>query len=169
MTGLAYYLDKDVELASHVGRRLNALQISDCGSYLETLLDRCSGTDELDELTTSLTNGETFFFRHQELFDALGQHVIPEMIQRNRGQRRLRIWSAGMRQRRRALFAVHPFAARFRAPSFSDWDVAIVGTDVNRQFLAQGERGEFSEWSLRSMSADLQAVVLSSIRKSLDD
>ena len=77
MTGLAYYQDKDVELASHIERRLKTLRIAECGGYLDVLLDRRTAAAELDELATSLTNGETFFFRHQELFDALREQVIP--------------------------------------------------------------------------------------------
>jgi chemotaxis protein methyltransferase CheR len=156
MTGLAYYLDKDVELASHVGRRLDALGIADCGSYLEMLLGPCSGPAELDELTTSLTNGETFFFRHQELFDALGRQVIPEIIERNRDQRRLRIWSAGCANGAEP-YSLSILLERAFGPQLAGWDVTIVGTDINRDFLVQAQRGEFSDWSLRSMADDLQA------------
>jgi chemotaxis protein methyltransferase CheR len=60
-TGLAYYLDKDVELASHVGRRLAALEIADCSAYLTLLRDGPAGEAEHDALTDGLTIGETFF------------------------------------------------------------------------------------------------------------
>src|SRR5262245_30914425 len=48
-------------------------------------------------LLQSLTIGETYFFRNQAHFDALRNHILPEMIARKRelNQRWLRIWSAG--------------------------------------------------------------------------
>ncbi|HEY5313669.1 MAG TPA: protein-glutamate O-methyltransferase CheR [Pirellulales bacterium] len=156
MTGLAYYLDKDIELASHIEHRLETRQISECGSYLEMLLGQSSGPAELDALIASLTNGETFFFRHQELFDALAGQVIPELIDRNRSRRQLRIWSAGCANGAEP-YSLSILLEREFGPQLVGWDITIVGTDINRDFLLQGERGEFSEWSLRSIGDDLQA------------
>lgn len=94
-TGLAYYSDKDVELAAQIARRMAALRITDCRAYLHRLIEGPSGDAELDTLAASLTIGETFFFRHQEFFDALRERVLPELIERKAKHRRLRIWSAG--------------------------------------------------------------------------
>ena len=111
VTGLAYYRDKDIELAAHLARRLDALQVPDCSAYLDLLGDGRVGEAELDTFTDSLTIGETFFFRHEELFDALRDHVFPELIQRNRQHRRLRIWRRRLRHRCGTVFAGHSLAA----------------------------------------------------------
>lgn len=157
MTGLAYYLDKDAEFALDAGRRLEATGLSDWAGYLELLLDPRSGPAELEELTVSLTNGETFFFRHQELFDALREQVIPEMIARRRTEQRLRIWSAGCANGAEP-YSLSILLQREFGAQLAGWDVTILGTDINRKFLAQGQRGEFGDWSLRSMDASLRAA-----------
>ena len=59
------------------------------------LRDGPKGETELDALIEDLTIGETFFFRHVEVFDALRDRVFPDVIARNRESRRLRVWSAG--------------------------------------------------------------------------
>ncbi|HEX3727648.1 MAG TPA: CheR family methyltransferase [Pirellulales bacterium] len=156
-TGLAYYLDKDAELAVHIGRRLAALSINSCHAYRNQLIDSEAGAVELDALTANLTIGETFFFRHHECFDALRDRVLPELIERNRSCRRLRIWSAG------CAIGAEPYSLaillrhHFALP-LANWDVSIVGTDINREFLAQAERGEFSDWTLRAMSDELKTA-----------
>jgi chemotaxis protein methyltransferase CheR len=155
-TGLAYYADKDVELATQIARRLTALRIDDCQQYLDWLTQGPSGTAELDSLAASLTIGETFFFRHQEFFDALRGHVIPRLINQNRRRPRLRIWSAG------CAIGAEPYSVsillrREFATELADWDVSILGTDINRKFLAQAERGEFGDWALRSVPDELRA------------
>jgi chemotaxis protein methyltransferase CheR len=94
-TGLAYYSDKDPDLAARISRRLSKVLLRDCDSYLNLLTDHEKGQAELDELIADLTIGETYFFRYREQFDALRATVLPDIIARNRTARRLRIWSAG--------------------------------------------------------------------------
>jgi chemotaxis protein methyltransferase CheR len=154
-TGLAYYWDKDVELASHIGQRLEALEIADCGTYLALLRDVPAGRAELDAITASLTIGETFFFRHQELFDALHDQVLPDLIDRGRQRRQLRIWSAGCATGAEA-YSLAIMLRRDFGLQLTDWDVRIWGTDINRDFLSQAQHGEFGEWSLRSTPDDLK-------------
>jgi chemotaxis protein methyltransferase CheR len=154
-TGLAYYGDKDVELASHIAQRLAALEIADCRTYLALLRDPLAGETELDAITASLTIGETFFFRHQEMFDTLRDRVLPDLIGRARSRRQLRIWSAGCATGAEA-YSLAIMLRRDFGNELADWDVRIWGTDINRDFLLQAQRGEFGEWSLRSMSDDFK-------------
>ncbi|MBV9121867.1 MAG: protein-glutamate O-methyltransferase CheR, partial [Planctomycetes bacterium] len=49
-TGLAYYTDKDSELATRVSQRLAELGLRDCGSYLALLKEGPRGETELDRL-----------------------------------------------------------------------------------------------------------------------
>jgi len=70
-TGLAYYIDKDEQLAGHLARRMAGLKLPDCASYAQLLQSEGIDGPELDKLIAMLTIGETFFFRHHEAFDAL--------------------------------------------------------------------------------------------------
>ena len=50
---------------------------------------------QLHTLASHLTVGETYFFRERKTFEALAQHVLPELIRCRRGrEQRLRLWSA---------------------------------------------------------------------------
>src|SRR5260370_34985864 len=79
-TGLAYYADKDSDLARRVGRRFSTLGVQDCASYLDTLSDPLRGPSERDQLIAEITIGETNFFRHQEHFNALHDVRLPNFI-----------------------------------------------------------------------------------------
>lgn len=155
VTGLAYYAHKDEELTTHLTRRLEASGTADCGEYL-TLLHGDGGETELDVLITDLTIGETSFFRHSEQFDALRQVVLPDLIDRNRSQRRLRIWSAGCATGAEP-YSLAILLKRELGKLLADWDVTILGTDINRHFLAQAQRGEFVDWAFRSAPEDLRS------------
>ena len=154
-TGLAYYENKDADLAERIAPRLAHLSMNDCDAYLSLLRDRDAGEAERQALVGLLTIGETYFFRHMEQFDALRDVVFPDLIQRNQATRTLRIWSAGCAIGAEpysiAILLKQHFAARI-----AGWNVQILGTDINRMFLARAERGEFDERALRSTSDEFK-------------
>jgi chemotaxis protein methyltransferase CheR len=156
-TGLAYYLDKDVELAEKIANRLEALNMSGCSAYLALLKDGQDGEAELDELVTDLTIGETYFFRHEEQFEALRQTILPDIIRRNASRRQIRIWSAGCATGAET-YSISILLHREFAAELAGWDVSIVGTDINRKFLAQAREGQFGDWTLRGTGEEIKSA-----------
>lgn len=154
-TGMAFYLDKDEDLARIVQARMEECGRAGCASYLDLLQDPVSGKEEMDSLVAELTIGETYFFRHKEQFDALRETILPEVIARNQSARRLRIWSAGCATGPEpysiAILLKREFGVRIRG-----WDVSIIGTDINQKFLARAREGRYDEWAFRTMPDDIR-------------
>jgi chemotaxis protein methyltransferase CheR len=148
-TGLAYYSDKDADLAGRIRRRFSKIGLHDCNSYLDFLTNGEKGQTELDELIAELTIGETYFFRYREQFEALRTTVFPEIIARNQASRRLHVWSAGCATGAEA-YSVAILLNRELSQQIDGWDVSIVGTDINRAFLGRAREGKFEEWAFRS-------------------
>jgi len=153
-TGLRYYEGKDEDFATRLARRFTALGVSTCAAYLGRLeKDLRAGSDkpsELNALIGELTIGETYFFRQREHFDLLRTTIVPDLLERNRESRQLRIWSAG------CAIGAEPYSvAMVLWPEFAaqlaGWDVLLLGTDINVDFLAQAREGEFSRWHLRDL------------------
>lgn len=154
-TGLAYYRDRDDDLCSCTGRRLAELDLPDYASYMGLICDGEAGARELDKLIAQLTIGETFFFRHREMFDALRDTVFPDAIRRNQSSRQLRIWSAG------CSFGAEPYSLsillrRELAQLVAGWNISILATDINRDFLERAREGCFEEWAFRGVPEDLK-------------
>jgi chemotaxis protein methyltransferase CheR len=147
-TGLEYYTGRTDSFAEQVAHRLCDLGLTDCDEYLELLHDGKAGETELDNLIVRLTVGETHFFRHRELFDGLRDAALPEILNRNRESKRLRIWSAGCSTGAEA-YSLSILLRREMPFSLDDWDVSIVGTDINRPFLSQASTGQYEEWAFR--------------------
>lgn len=156
-TGLAYYLDKDLALAEKIHKRLGALKIPNCSDYLSLLRNGHAGEAELDELVTDLTIGETYFFRLEEQFEALRRTILPDIIRRNAARRQLRIWSAGCATGAEA-YSISIMLRREFAGQLAGWDVSVLGTDINRKFLAQAREGRFGDWALRSTDDETKAL-----------
>jgi chemotaxis protein methyltransferase CheR len=154
-TGLSYYSDKDADLVRRVGRRLSMTGVTDCASYLDILRDPLRGPAEQDALIAEVTIGETYFFRHREHFDALRDLVLPDLLARNRVNRRLRIWCAGCADGPEP-YSLAILLKREMALQFLGWEVTILGTDIHRGCLARAREGRFEEWALRATPGEMK-------------
>jgi len=164
-TGLAYYVDKDAQLADNIAKRITQLGLPGCAAYLRLLLaDELDGV-ELDKLIALLTIGETFFFRHHEAFDALRDVVFPDLIRRNQSIRKLRIWSAG------CSIGAEPYSIaillkRDLAHLLLGWDITIIATDINRDFLDRARAGKYEDWAFRSVPEEIKTACFGRTGKS---
>ncbi|TDU71344.1 chemotaxis protein methyltransferase CheR [Prosthecobacter fusiformis] len=147
-TGLSYYKDKNEDLILALER-----VFAQGGSMppATVLLQRLrSDQSVLDALVEQLTIGETFFFRHLEMFHAMRDVVFPDLLRRKAHTRSLRIWCAG------CSIGAEPYSIAillrdFLGSAYEDWSVHILGTDINRKFLRMAEAGSYEPWSLRGV------------------
>src|SRR5262245_54755292 len=148
-TGLWYYADKDEDFASRIERRFHTVGIRRCAEYLRLLHNEPDGSREMDDLVGELTIGETYFFRQVEHFHILRDRILPELIKRNSQTRRLRIWSAG------CATGAEPYSVAILleldfADQIAGWDIAIIGTDINSEFLARARAARYAQWAFRT-------------------
>jgi chemotaxis protein methyltransferase CheR len=120
----------------------------DLGEYYRLLQWARTDSEPWDDLIGAITVGETYFFRNPPHFDALRQHILPDLIARHWDDRRLRIWSAG------CATGEEPYSIaillRQLLPDIVNWDVFILATDINKQCLQQARQGRYHEWSFRN-------------------
>jgi len=154
-TGLSYYSDKNEDLAERLARRMGALHAPDCERYLRMLESGVAGAQEMDRLVGELTIGETYFFRQVEHFDVLRSTIIPELLEQNGESRRICIWSAGCATGEEpysiAIMLEREFAGRLEG-----WEVAILATDINTEFLARARAAGYSEWAFRATPREIR-------------
>ncbi len=105
---------------------------------------------QLEVLASYLTVGETYFFRDKRSFDILRDQILPDLISARRQTGRiLRIWSAG------CATGEEPYSMaillRSLLPDFQEWNISIIGTDINPAFLRKAAKGIYGEWSFRDV------------------
>ncbi len=149
-TGHFYYQDKDDLLWERVRKRMRATTTGDSTQYLALLDDKISGPSEWAKLEAEITIGETFFFRYAEQFTALRDTILPEIIERKQGDKRLRIWSAGCATGAEP-YSLAILVSELLGPQLQNWRTTIVGTDINESFLDVARQARFGKWALRSM------------------
>ncbi|WP_242417289.1 CheR family methyltransferase [Sphingomonas panni] len=153
-TGHHYYTDKDAQLADHVARRMTATGDATLGDYRARLRDPAN--PEWPLLESAVTINETFFFRFAEQFDALKTRILPEMIERHRDDKRLRIWSVGCSTGAEA-HSVAILLADLLGDAIDDWRIALTGTDIDEAAVEAARQAEYSSWALRTMGESERA------------
>lgn len=121
---------------------------------LYALLSSPDGNEELEEFIASLTVGETHFFRNQPQFQALEEHILPELIRRRSAEKRLRIWCAGCSS------GEEPYSLAILLDRLlggrDNWNVSILGTDIDRSALKRAQAGSYRGWSFREVPQDVE-------------
>lgn len=128
---------------------------ADAESAMRALLGSPPGRRELEVLASHLTVGETFFLREPQAFELLQSELLPQIVRaRERGERRLRLWSAGCSSGEEA-YSLALYVAQ-SLPGWQDWDVSILATDINPRALRKARAGVYGAWSFRGMPAALR-------------
>jgi chemotaxis protein methyltransferase CheR len=153
-TGLKHGEQDMTTLRDVVTARMASTGIADAAEYCQLLdTDEAASGDEWKELVGLLTIGESYFFRDAGQFELLRHLILPELIAARKPTRTLRLWSAGCST------GEEPYSLAILLdmllPDVSEWDVSIIGTDVNRRAIQSARDGAFSEYSLRAMNDDL--------------
>ncbi len=151
-TGLCFFTDKDAELANRIARRLASAGLRNCADYLERVRQ---SRREMDALIADLTIGETYFFRQVAHFEAMREVIFPELLERKRDQRRLNIWSAGCATGAEP-YSIALLLKRELAGLIAGWQISIVGTDINREFLRRAREASFGNWAFRECPPDIK-------------
>ncbi|MGA9131498.1 MAG: CheR family methyltransferase, partial [Candidatus Sulfotelmatobacter sp.] len=128
--------------------------LGDAEAYVQWLLSTPLTRREIEILASHLTVGETYFFREKKSFTILEEQILPELIRLHRGDgMRLRIWSAG------CCTGEEPYSVAMLLdrlmPDLADWNVTILATDINPQFLKIASAGVYGEWSFRASPPEI--------------
>ena len=176
-TGIVVSDDKFDMFYSRLSRRVRLLGLKDFSEYCDLISNETEEREVL-ELVNALTTNLTAFFRENHHFEYLTRTLVPEFLQRNRGSRRLRIWSAGCST------GEEPYslsiALRESLPETGGWDVRILATDIDSAVLAKAadaiypiervagvEQGRLRRWFQRGRGARSGMVRLKPEIKSL--
>lgn len=153
-SGLHYNQNNQRILRRALLRRLQALQMDSLATYFKFLSSSVENYDELNKLIGLLTVGETSFFRYRSHREALLNYVVPRLIEKNRGCRRLKIWSAGCSTGEEPYSLAVLLLEHF--PELVDWDIQILATDINKRALRHAREGIYGERALRMMEEPLR-------------
>lgn len=148
--GLLVHEQDDAVLHKVVAERVRALSLSGAEQYCQLLDSDANIRRERKELTSLLTVGETYFFRDRGQHALLQNSILPELLERRKAGRGLRIWSAACSSGEEA-YSLAILLDELIADQ-SQRDIFILGTDINHSAIDKARQGIYPEWSFRGIS-----------------
>lgn len=153
--GLHFPQERYGDLLRGVGAAARELGHASVEACIHWLLASPLSRRQVEILASHLTVGETYFFRETRSFEILEERILSDLIRaRGDAERRLRIWSAG------CCTGEEPYSIAMLLdrliPDIEEWNITILATDINPEFLRKAAEGVYGDWSFRGTPAWLR-------------
>ena len=141
-------------LSEKIVLRMKDIKLNVPDTYYQLLNSSTSEShQEWKNLVNLLTNSESYFFRDKDQFNLLQNHIFPELIQRKQNSKNIRICSAGCSS------GEEPYSLAILLkkilPNSEEWNLKIVGIDINQEALNKAELGVYRPWSFRRVDEQI--------------
>ncbi|GAB4190573.1 MAG: hypothetical protein Fur006_32750 [Coleofasciculaceae cyanobacterium] len=154
-TGLEIREREQSALCQKLVVRMNIVKLNCPETYYQLLDSNTLNSErEWTELILDLTNLESYFFRDKDLFNLLRNTLLPELIQRKQYNKTLRICSAGCST------GEEPYSLAILLkeliPDLEQWNLMILGVDINSSALQRAKIGIYRPWSFRNVDIEIK-------------
>jgi chemotaxis protein methyltransferase CheR len=149
--GLYFDDNQRASLRARLAARLSSLDLLSFEDYYHYLRFGPHRHEELARMVSHLTNNETYFFREHAQLQVFADHVLKSLKERKarNGERTLRVLSAGCSTGEE----VHTIAMIVydTGQFFWNWEVDVVGLDVDEAALEKARKGVYYHNSFRGL------------------
>ena len=144
------------KLTTWIHARIKVLGLPDFAAYQAYLGGITDLSQDRQMLSDLLTTGETFFMRDPGQMDLIRRVILPEIINRKRLQKQLRIWTPACATGEELYSLVILLEGLIPDPEY--WDIDIVGSDINPVFIEKAKLASYKEWSFRGCINDFKSA-----------
>jgi chemotaxis protein methyltransferase CheR len=95
------------------------------------------------QVIDAMTTNETYFFRDIAPFEALREQLIPDLIRKRSGEKRLHLWCGAASTGQEPYSIMMTLREHF--PQLQSWDVRLLATDLSTKVLARCKAARYSQ------------------------
>jgi chemotaxis protein methyltransferase CheR len=149
--GLAFDDKKVYFLQKRVEKRMQTLGIQTAEQYIFMLGYADPDGTEMQALANLVTTNETYMFREYEQLEAFANHCLPEVLSKkqDKGERTLRIWSAGCSS------GEEPYSLAIIVkevfPQIQSWNFEVHATDIDEIVLARARAARYGPRAVKEV------------------
>jgi len=126
--------DKFDMFYSRLSKRIRLLGFTRFKQYCDYLQNH---SEEFTEFINAVTTNLTSFFRENHHFEFVAKTLLPELLQNNKGQKQIKVWSAGCSTGEEP----YSLAMTLLENAPAGWDIKILATDLDTNVLATAAEG----------------------------
>jgi chemotaxis protein methyltransferase CheR len=152
--GIHFPIEKWEMLGRGIALAANAFAFNDISEFVNWLSTTKLEKNQIETLAAYLTISETYFWRESQVFEALSQNLIPEIIDSKHNDKRINIWCSACSTGEEA-YSIAILLHR-TIPEIKNWNITILATDINTNALDKAKNGKYNLWSFRNAPAWLQ-------------
>jgi len=153
ISGIFFAEDGKPILENRLQQNIKKRQLTSFGDYYYFLKYDRNKDEEIALLIDTITIHETYFFRENRQLDTFMGEVIPELSERQKRTKRIRIWSAGCSTGEEPYTLSMLFLEN---RLFRDFSVEIYATDISRAALTHARQGIYQNPSFRAIDPYFQ-------------
>jgi chemotaxis protein methyltransferase CheR len=152
--GLHFDDKKIYFLKTRVAKRMAALGMDDPRDYVFLVSYADPKGVEMQALANLVTTNETYMFREYDQLQAFANYCLPEVLsaKQARGERTLRIWSAGCSSGEEPYTLAMILQDVF--PQAQSWECEIVATDIDENMLRKVVAARYGFRSINEVPED---------------
>ncbi len=155
-TGIYVGDNRKYLVENRLSSRLRALNLRNFAEYNNYLRFDVNRTQELNSFYENMTTNETSFFRNMAQLKVFEEKVLSKVIaeQRQKGQKKLHIWSAGCSSGEEP-YTIAIIIMELLKGEISSWNIRITANDLSLAMIDLAKKGLYSEYSLRTTPPEL--------------
>ncbi len=152
--GISLSDEKKSLIYSRLRTVLQAKNFDNFMQYYEFLIKDKSG-DAVVEFIDKVTTNHTYFMRETDHFDYFRDNVLPELYEKYKNQKDLRLWCAGCSSGEEP-YTLQMIIQDFFKDKQPKWDTQILATDISTNVLDKAVSGIYSNQSIESLPKNWQ-------------
>jgi chemotaxis protein methyltransferase CheR len=147
--GLHFPVERWAILGRNLALAAREFGFQSMNEFIQWFMSSELNKDQIKILASHLTISETYFLREPQVYTALTDSVLPELIKsKKKRDRSIRIWSAGCSTGEEPYSLA--IALHKTIPEIKDWNISILATDINSKALDKAATGIYGPWSFRN-------------------
>jgi chemotaxis protein methyltransferase CheR len=147
-SGLYFDQTSQATMERRLRPRVRALHLKDFEEYFLFLQFDRDRYEELQRALDAVAIHETYFFREQRALRAFSEEILPEIAERNRGTRTLRVWSAGCSTGEEAYTLA---ILILESGLFDGWTLELTASDLSERVITEARKGQYRGNSFRAV------------------
>lgn len=134
--------------------RIKDLGLKNSMDYLSYLVNSSDLSEDRQMLSDLLTTGETFFMRDPGQMELIQREILPKIISKNRYSKKIKLWAPACSSGEEVYSLI--ILLEKVLPNADGWDIEIIGSDINPNFIERAKLAEYGNWAFRECGQDFK-------------